>query len=97
MRMQEFGQQIYLCVPAARKVQVMNTLPLSGQVAQVTSGSRGLGREFAQALTTFRAAAAVLSRHRDDLKPVGELLKAHGATANSGPQSSSWPAMRRPS
>jgi len=32
----------------------MNTLPLSGQVAQVT-----------QALTTVRAAAAVLSRHRD--------------------------------
>jgi hypothetical protein len=40
--MQEFGQQIYLCVPAARKVQVMDTLPLSGQVAQVTSGSRVL-------------------------------------------------------
>ena len=35
--MQEFGQQIYLCVPAARKVQVMDTLPLSGQVAHITS------------------------------------------------------------
>ena len=97
MGTQEFGQQIYLCVPAARRVQVMDTLPLSGQVAQVTSGSRGPGREFAQALTTVGAAAAVLSRHRDDLKPVVELLKAHGATANSDPHWSSWLAMRRPS
>jgi NADP-dependent 3-hydroxy acid dehydrogenase YdfG len=64
----------------------MHTLPLSGQVALATSGSRGPGREFAQALTAVGAAVAVLSRHRDDLKPVGELLKAHGATANPDPQ-----------
>jgi len=97
MATQEFGQQIYWCLPAARKVQVMNTLALSRQVAQVTSGSRGPGREFAQALTTVGAAVAVPSRHRDDLKPVVALLKAHGATANSDPQWSSWLAMRRPS
>jgi hypothetical protein len=30
----------------------MNTLPLGGQVALATSGSRGPGREFAQVLTT---------------------------------------------
>ena len=27
MGTQEFGQQIYVCVPAARRVQVMDTLP----------------------------------------------------------------------
>jgi len=73
--LQELVQQI-LCASAARKVQVMDTLPLSGQVAQVTGGSRRPGREFAQALTTVGAAAAVLSRHRNGLKPVVELLKA---------------------
>ena len=56
---------------------------LAGQVALVTGGSKGLGREFCRALAGAGAAVAVLSRHRDECDVVVGELTATGARALS--------------
>jgi NAD(P)-dependent dehydrogenase (short-subunit alcohol dehydrogenase family) len=55
--------------------------PLSGQVALVTGGSRGLGREFAHALASAGAAVAVLSVTPGAPERVATELRATGAAA----------------
>lgn len=54
---------------------------LAGQVALVTGGSKGLGKEFCRALAGAGAAVAVLSRHRDECELVVADLVAGGARA----------------
>jgi NAD(P)-dependent dehydrogenase (short-subunit alcohol dehydrogenase family) len=54
---------------------------LVGRVALVTGGTRGLGREFADALAKEGADVAVLSRSPDDAAAVAAELRAHGHRA----------------
>jgi NAD(P)-dependent dehydrogenase (short-subunit alcohol dehydrogenase family) len=57
--------------------------PLTGQVALVTGGSRGLGAEFARALAAAGASVAVLSRSAADCDRVVDAIVAAGGTAMS--------------
>ena len=59
----------------------MTESPLIGQVALVTGGSRGLGKEFCRALAAAGASVAVLSRHLDECERVVADLTAGGASA----------------
>ena len=51
-------------------------IDLTGQVALVTGGGRGLGRVFAQALAAVGAAVAVAARSEDQLAETVSLIKA---------------------
>ena len=59
----------------------MDVEPLSGEVALVTGGSRGLGKEFARALADAGASVAVLSPHLDACQRTVDDLVGAGATA----------------
>jgi NAD(P)-dependent dehydrogenase (short-subunit alcohol dehydrogenase family) len=59
----------------------MDASPLHGQVALVTGGSRGLGKEFSRALAAAGAGVAVLSRNLADCQQVVAALTADGAAA----------------
>jgi NAD(P)-dependent dehydrogenase (short-subunit alcohol dehydrogenase family) len=54
---------------------------LNGQVALVTGGSRGLGKEFARALAGAGARVAVLSRHQAECDAVVAELSVTGVAA----------------
>lgn len=59
---------------------VAGTMPLSGQVAIVTGGGRGLGRLLAQTLATAGASVAVTARSEDQLaETVASIRQAGGA------------------
>jgi NAD(P)-dependent dehydrogenase (short-subunit alcohol dehydrogenase family) len=51
---------------------------LTGKVAVVTGGSKGLGRTFAGALARAGASVAITSRTQTDLDQVAEELREHG-------------------
>lgn len=55
---------------------------LSGRVALVTGGSRGLGREIALGLAEAGAAIAVVSRNAGACDAVGEEIRARGGRAH---------------
>lgn len=54
---------------------------LTGQVALVTGGSRGLGLQIARALGEYGASLALVARKQADLDAVVEQLAASGCTA----------------
>ena len=56
-------------------------IDLSGQVALVTGGGRGLGRAFAQALAESGAAVAVTARSADQLAETVKLIEGAGGRA----------------
>ena len=54
---------------------------LTGRVALITGGSRGLGLQIARALGEFGATLALVARKRDELDAAVESLIAAGCTA----------------
>jgi NAD(P)-dependent dehydrogenase (short-subunit alcohol dehydrogenase family) len=54
---------------------------LSGQVAVVTGGGRGLGREMARQLAAAGAAVAVVARSRGEIDETAALVEAEGGRA----------------
>ncbi|QGN59113.1 SDR family NAD(P)-dependent oxidoreductase [Nostocoides sp. HKS02] len=62
---------------------VLDSFALTGKVAVVTGGNRGLGRAFAHALGEAGAAVAVLARDRDVSAQVLTELQAKGIVARS--------------
>ncbi len=52
-----------------------NQKPLTGQVALVTGGGRGLGRAMAQALAEAGASVTITARSKEQLEQVAALLK----------------------
>jgi gluconate 5-dehydrogenase len=54
---------------------------LSGRVAIVTGGSRGLGLQIARALAEYGAAVALVARKQNELDAAVESLSAEGRTA----------------
>ncbi len=58
---------------------------LSGQVALITGGGRGLGRTYAEALAAAGAAVAVLSRTEAELNETVALVEAAGGRARAYP------------
>ncbi|MGI8867585.1 MAG: SDR family NAD(P)-dependent oxidoreductase [Mycobacteriales bacterium] len=62
-------------------MSVLEKFSLSGKVALVTGGNRGLGRAMAQALGEAGARVAVTSRTEDDAVRAAEDLAAAGITA----------------
>jgi NAD(P)-dependent dehydrogenase (short-subunit alcohol dehydrogenase family) len=61
------------------------TTDLTGQVALVTGGSRGLGRAFAQALAAAGAAVAVTARTEEQLSDTVKLIRSSGGVAFAFP------------
>lgn len=60
-------------------------IDLSGQVAFVTGGGRGLGRAFAQALASAGAAVAIIARSEDQLSATVRLIEGAGGRAVAYP------------
>lgn len=58
-----------------------NLFDLSGRVAIVTGGSRGLGLQIASALSEYGAAIALVARNREELDRAVETLVARNITA----------------
>lgn len=69
---------------------------LTGQVALITGGGRGLGRAFAQALTSVGAAVAITARTEHELNETLRLIDNGGGKALAFPVDvTDQPAMQR--
>jgi NAD(P)-dependent dehydrogenase (short-subunit alcohol dehydrogenase family) len=62
-----------------------NSVDLSGQVAVVTGGGRGLGRAFAQHLAAVGCRVAIVARSEDELSETAALITRGGGTARAVP------------
>ena len=60
-------------------------IDLTGQVAIVTGGGRGIGRAIAQALAAAGAAVAVVSRTREEVEETARLIVEAGGRAEAMP------------
>ena len=59
-------------------MSVKDLLDLSGKVAVVTGGSRGIGLQMAEALGEMGARVAITARKQDELDEARAHLEAHG-------------------
>jgi len=62
---------------------IVERTSLSGQVAVVTGGGRGIGRAIAQALSTAGACTAVLARSQSELDKTVQLIEHAGGRAQA--------------
>src|SRR3954465_8112071 len=71
------------CINRGRKMtaHVKELFDLSGRVAIVTGGSRGLGAEFAEGLAEAGASLMLCARRDEWLQPALEALRKRGFTA----------------
>src|SRR5450631_4010231 len=61
------------------RIMVSDLFDLSGKVALVTGGSKGLGKAMARGLAEAGADIAISSRHEDELRPaLDAILKGTG-------------------
>lgn len=70
-------------------------LDLSGQVALITGGSRGIGEEIAEGFAAAGATLMLLARREEWLKPTAERLHAHSALCDVADPFSVEAAVRR--
>ena len=62
---------------------VKSLLDLTGKVALVTGGSRGLGLQIAEALGEMGAKLAITARKKDELEETGRKLAAAGRSVQT--------------
>jgi NAD(P)-dependent dehydrogenase (short-subunit alcohol dehydrogenase family) len=74
--------------------QLLKTLfDLSGRVAVISGGSRGLGLQIAEALVEYGAKVVLLARKRDELEAAAAHLSALGGSADFIPVDLSQPEL----
>jgi len=69
--------------PLLQSVPLKNLFDLSGQVAVVTGGSRGLGLQIAEALGEYGATIVITARKADELAEAVKYLQGLGIKAES--------------
>src|SRR5512134_1843436 len=77
------GASIAATIPTSFLMNVKQLFDLTGRVALVTGGSRGLGLQMAEALGEMGARLALTARKKDELDEAVAHLKERGAEATA--------------